>query len=746
MRHVNTWGAAVVFVAVLGTSHREANAYCVRGDDMLQGWSHGFPDLRIPVWVSLADNYTVENTGRSPQDVARLLLEVIARHNESVQVPKLYFAGFTSSDFFDGKAIDDEGKAIPWGLLPAGITVNAAPSCEEKDEICGNSAHACAKINLRGEVKDTDESTHNDPIGWIILTPAGCNADYSLSSSPDLGHILLHEIGHTLGLQHSNLDKAACEMSGKDVHGGPSEGANSTMNTAVPGAFASYRGWRRDDLEALNYLYGSATPQFELAWWPDDDYPDYPAETAATSLIGMPIARAAVVSNRGTSGVQALVSTAPDGRVIHRLMDDAGELTPALADIAVDPGPTGLTWTLPAVALGDERVFVAWMAKETTTSVQLTLRTAVRPTGEASWQYSDHPEVFQVNRVAAGYDPSSELFVVTTLVPATTEIQVVLFDPDGAAAGSSVVLEGVRAYSSGAPLCEASRCLIPFSESAFGGPDYGVAEVMVVGGTSGVALLSTEVVHGASSFGNVALGRGQELLGSTGERRFLMGNYPGLTLDGTEQLYNPNRDWALGIGVWGAGSASKRRLFQPRELICGNGIVQGTEECDDANATPGDGCHACMIEEPEAPSSTSGETGGAGADLRNDGCGCGVGSDDSWPGFMSMFGLLALAATRRRADARLARGVPPPPRRTRRLRATTISPPGGDRHRRAAVDRSGDRRPDLDGALAVRRVLIGVHRGPPRIPPFDARPCAPSIKPASLHQVPCSACCACLKF
>jgi MYXO-CTERM domain-containing protein len=632
---------AIAFVAALGASCNEAKAYCISSRDMIAFWSVHYPDLRIPVWVSLSDEYTVSQTNQSPKDVARLLIEVIAHHNESVQAPKLYFAGFTDDGIKEG-LVDNKGQIRPAGALPAGITVMAAPNCDDKDNLCGVPAMACANFVKRGPIGD-DESTQDDPIGWIVLAPAGCKDTFSLTSYPDLGQILLHEIGHTLGLQHSNRDKSTCEA-GKNIHGGPTTGTSTTMNSNVPAHFVRYRAWRRDDLEAFDHLYASATPPFELAWWEDGGYPHYPIETAATSLIDMAVSRTAVVSNRPASGVQALVSTATDGRVVHRLMNGAGELSPAIADIAVDPGPQGRSWTLPAVAMGDERVFVAWMADETPESSMMTLRVAVRPTSERSWRYSDHPDSFSVSRVAAGYDPGTGLFIVTTLRPDKPEVQLVLFDAEAAPVGAVEVLDGVSAYSVGAPLCEGGRCLIPWSDSAFGGPNYGVAEVAITA-DAGVELLSTEILHAANTFGNVALvSDGQSLWGSTGERRFSVGHYPGLSLDGTEQRFNPHRDWAVGIGVWGAGSSSTRRLVAPRELACGNGIVQGAEECDDANANSGEGCDACKLAEPPEPS--SGETGGGKAASRDEGCECRAASND--PGAGPVLGLLALASVSRR--------------------------------------------------------------------------------------------------
>lgn len=633
---------------------RDAEAYCVNSGDMAQFWGASFPDLYIPVWVTNAGDNTVAWAGVSPEDVARITIEVIARHNESVVAPKLYFAGFTDAAY----NWTEGGDLL--ANLEAGISIMSMSCAHPKYDGCkSRDAAACANIGFRNEALGQEQS---DAIGWVRILPPECSAaaEWSLTEYNDLAQVLLHEMGHTLGLKHSSATQGECEAGG-NIHVGDPAGSNGVMFAAVPGGFATTRSWRRDDMAALDHLYGPSAPRYELARWLDDQYPDYPPDEDGTSLVGMSVTRGATVSNHPDSDVQVFATTGLDGRVLHQVIDSNGDLGPALDEAPVDPSSAGLTWASPAAAIGEvggeRRLFVGWFANEVTQSTLADLRVAKRAEDSLEWSYANHPEQHRVNRLALGFDALAQAVVMVTMQP-TSELTVAVFDGEGQPVGGLLVLQSLQAFDVGTPSCRDLRCLIPYSQPSFGGPNFSIAEVEIDPDAATIELLATEVHESVDTFGRLSLFEDLDgLWATTGERRFALGDYPGTSPDAAAFMLNP-------VGAWPVATlrgAAMPQLIQPRPVVCGNGIVQGEELCDDGNLVEGDGCDLCGLGDgsddeggsdgdtgltTEAGNSGQGadEVGGEASDASTEGCEC----SGSGGGPSGSLGLLALAVGRRR--------------------------------------------------------------------------------------------------
>lgn len=162
-------------------------------------WTNKFKDLRIKVFLSLGPNTSFLQTGLSLTQAEALVQRVVAVHNETIGPPYLVYAGTTTLERDGQGTVKDR---------PAGIVIESLPCGQSPCSQDGSSA--CA--NIAGSLDDDLVSK-----GWVTLRPSAqlcpeSGEDWSLESisSLDPALTLLHEFGHTLGLNHSDLAEAEC--------------------------------------------------------------------------------------------------------------------------------------------------------------------------------------------------------------------------------------------------------------------------------------------------------------------------------------------------------------------------------------------------------------------------------------------------------------------------------------------------------------------------------------------------------
>jgi cysteine-rich repeat protein len=651
-----------LMIMVLGSVlASEANAYCVTKSTG-ERITDSFDDLRIPVYVASVGNASIEHTGISTIPAARIIIDVIARHNETVTVPKLYFAGLLEQDF-------GADPVAPFAAWPKGIVVSSFP-CDILTDPAISNNHLC-NADVYGD-QACAGSTLNEALeylGFVRMLPPQCEhavantINWSMSATPnDFAGVLLHEIGHALGLQHTNPPKSVCT----GEFGNDPNGNSGVMIKPQTGLLANNRAWRRDDLDGLEELFGTAL--HETAVWNDDVFPAYPDISEQLRISG-PVRRTASVAG-DSLGRQIFVSVDDEQRVLEAILGADASVVQEFT--VVEPGAAGRTWGNPEIAIGSaggvERALVTWTSGESTTSFDRYARWALRDLPDGAWTYLDG---FALNtpRLMVGFDPNSASYLLTTLsFKSHPELWIVDFN--GELVSERIELLDMPVFEVGNVVCGLGQadCTLLASTSAIGGPSLARLAFVLDVQAAAVSSVSFQPFD-VDVFGRVALAPdGRDWRGTVGWGRSRFGAGSGSPPTPYDPPSFALRDWSLGLGAH-HGVTGGHRLTMPVAVACGNGVLEADEQCDDGNLVDGDGCDRhCMVEDPviddeppdedEDDGDSEGTGGGFGLD-EGDGCGCTLGARRLDPTALGLVVLMLLGVGRRCRSPRSLRARQP---------------------------------------------------------------------------------------
>lgn len=631
---------------VLALAPATVDAYCLlpgAPDTYAKFWGARFPDLRIPVYIAVGLDSSVLYTGLDEADVAAIVQRMISTHNEAVGAPVLYYAGTTEQE------LDPDGqmRARPTGIVVDSFSCAQAlltPPCTAAQLACtrpgGNSDDLLAKARITLQ-----------PSSWLC-GDAGVLWGIEAGVGKDLSRVLLHELGHALGLGHTDDDPCA---------GASQPGGHGVMRRVQAGTSVYGRTWRRDDIAGLRAIYGDEI-RHALYTWRDDEFPGAPDESTREAVCT--VSRTPPTLTDGQGDALLLGFTDADDRV-SLLAWDGGRFVAPEGGAAIDPSRHGVSFAPVGLAHGDGVVLAVWSADDAIDASENRLRWALRPLAGGAWNFgyiaTPSGATQKSTRVAVGFDRRTQLFLVASVAD-EAEPYIAAIDPVGVQRATTLfgaaVFPALRAFDIGRPVCfmdgGTSRCTMPYTSGNYDGvstfdllhPGWFSLEVAPAGG---VTLIDAHRSALFAAPGLVDLAGGPaELRGVVADQRHTLAAGDFVPVLESEHL--GGEDWPLRIGSDETGvRVAARRLAG----ACGDGMVECAEECDDGNRSDGDGCSAqCTVEAPEATTGASPTSSGveesSGGDPGmpevhgSDGCGC---VSDRPPSLL--WGLLALRRRRR---------------------------------------------------------------------------------------------------